>query len=284
MGCDAAVSIVTGSKRTADRAYERARSIGEEYERRFSRFLDESELATLNRDKSGAVSAEFMDALMHAQALYEETRGVFNVLVQINALGYDRDFRTLDADTDRTLAVPAYDTDLATVQVDPAQRTVTLGPTQKFDFGGFLKGHAAEVMATSMEGVEGALVNIGGDIFADGHDAMGGPFKFSVYNPVRDDYPLLFPVEHGAVATSGTYRRHWTVNGRTVHHILGPSGTENPLSDIVSATVLHAHGYKADAYATVAVALGSAAAPTFLDERDITYVLITRDGMLINNT
>jgi thiamine biosynthesis lipoprotein len=281
MGCDAAVSIVTDDFDRATIAFERAIALGRATEARFSRFLPDSELSTLNREKTNIVSPEFMRALMTAFSLYQETQQVFNVLTQVRARGYSSDFDHMEREV--TIGVPLpYNSDLEQVIVDEDTRLVVLRADQELDFGGFMKGHTAEVLAQSMTDMQGVIVNIGGDCYATGRDAQHKPFMFSVYNPITDAYPLALPIHgSGAIATSGTYRRTWRLNGAPVHHIVGVQGGSD---DLVSATVVHPLGGRADAYATTAIALGSAGAVQFLDRMHTPYVLITSEGQLIRNT
>ncbi|MBP9749204.1 MAG: FAD:protein FMN transferase [Candidatus Pacebacteria bacterium] len=281
MGCDTMVSIVSASRARAETAYAHALTLGRDYEARFTRFHDDSELSRLNRERKASISPLFMDALLHARELYLETSGVFNVLLQVRSLGYTTDFTSMDKDTVGDSAI--YNTNFMEVAIDGDTNTVSLSPGQQLDFGGFIKGHTAEVMARSVSDASGVVVNIGGDIYAHGLDVEGAPFRFSVYDPLIDSYPFAIPAERGAVATSGTYRRAWQRNAKMVHHILDRSGRENPDSDIISATVAHPVGYVADAYATVAVALGSDAARTFLSDRGRTFALITKDGSRITS-
>jgi thiamine biosynthesis lipoprotein len=171
-----------------------------------------------------------------------------------------------------------YDTDFAHIRVHSEEHRIILADTQKLDFGGFLKGHVAQLMVESMREVSGAIVNLGGDIYTTGRDANGIPFVFGVYNPLLGDDVVVLPVSDGAIATSGTYRRVWDTRLGQRHHILDAHGTENPTTDIMSATVVLPDGYRADAYATVAVVLGSRRARRFLSERGAHYVCITDEG------
>ena len=53
---------------------------------------------------------------------------------------------------------------------------------------------------------------------------------------------------------------------------------KNPTTDLVSATIVAPHGDIAEAYATTALCLGKEKAQLFLDEKQVRYALITKDG------
>lgn len=281
MGSDLVVSIVMSSADMAQREYERARALGDGYERRFSRFIPTSELSCLNDSRDAKVSPEFMDVISTGFALYRATEGTFNPLVQIARLGYDVSFDVLTG-TRRADQRP-YDVQPSSVCIDGTNRHITLTEGQRLDVGGFLKGMVAERMAKTIQGADGVIVNIGGDIYTTGKDENGSPFGFDIYDPTNDQMAVIVSLTDGAIATSGVYRRTWETDGKQVHHILDETGIQNPKSDLVSATIIAEHGHEADAYATAAIVLGSEKAAHLLRQRGLGYVFITQEGKTIMN-
>jgi FAD:protein FMN transferase len=281
MGTESECAIVTHHEAEAQAGYERALAIGRALEARFSRFLPQSELSMLNREKKRTVSQEFLRATLLARTLYEETDGVFNVLTNVSSRGYTTDFESMPKDVALDPATTVSNTNFEEVIIDVSTQTITLRNDQMLDFGGFMKGHTAQRMAEALAGMGGSIVNLGGDSYTLGTDTDDQPFTFSVYNPLTNTYPVSIPVKDAAVATSGTYRRTWRINGTLTHHIMT---TEESSDDIVSATVVHKEGARADAYATTAIALGAEDAVQFLTRIETPYVLITRNGSLIRST
>lgn len=281
MGSDLVVSIVTSSAEVAHQEYERAKALGDSYERQFSRFIPTSELSRLNESRDANVSKEFLDIISTGFDLYRATDGVFNPLVQIARMGYDVSFDTLKRPT-KTDQKP-YDVQPSSVCIDEMTQRITLGEGQRLDVGGFLKGMVAERMAKTIQGADGVVVNIGGDIYTIGKDENGVPFGFDVYDPVNEQVAVIVPLTDGAIATSGIYRRLWEADGKRIHHILDKTGTQNPESDLISATVIAEHGHEAEAYATVSIVLGSEKAARILKERELAYVFITHEGKTIMN-
>lgn len=277
MGSDFDVAIVADSPEAAAAGYARALALGEALEARFSRFRPDSELSRLNREREIEASDEMLDALELARTLHAATGGAFNPLLSVARLGYDRDFATLPADAPLTPAA-AFDAEFGKVRIDRATRRISLAPGQTLDFGGFVKGHAAERICAALADFPGAIVGIGGDIFTRGLDAAGVPFEFAVWNPIEEADGPRVRVRDGAVCTSGTYKRRWAANGRAMHHILDSDGTSSA-SDVVSATVVAKTGALAEAYATLAVVRGDEAAATLRAE-GLPFALIHRDGRI----
>lgn len=280
MGTSADVTIVSERQNEAERAYERALLLGQEMEARFSRFRPESELSRLNTSKHACVSPEFLEALITARTLYRESAGTFNVLLRVRSLGYNTDFEHMEREVSLQESV-SYNTDVDAIQINEHAREVVLLPDQELDFGGFMKGYAAQRMAHAAGPVPGVIINLGGDCFTRGLDKEGVSFSFSVYNPVTNEHPVQLTVRDAAIATSGTYRRSWKLNSSPVHHILGSASESEAL---VSATVCDASGALAECYATTAIALGRIRGVQFLERNASPYVCITSEGDLIRNT
>lgn len=283
MGTDFIVSLVSTSPEAAQSGYYQALGIARAYESRFSRFLKSSELSRLNEDKDLVVSEIFWEVFGIAENLYKETKAIFNPLLQVAHMGYDRDFDSMNKNIQYTGGV-CYDVNWSSISADKSAKRICLGPDQRLDFGGFLKGYVAEEIAnTPKYNFTGIIINIGGDIFTHGEDEHGKPFTFSAWNPVTQKEFGHILVKNEAVATSGTYKRKWNVDGKEVFHILDSNNLQSSETDIVSATVVAPHGSLAEAYATVAICLGLDGARKLLDKKHFRYVLIDKNGWVHKN-
>ncbi|KND47090.1 MAG: thiamine biosynthesis lipoprotein [Parcubacteria bacterium C7867-004] len=280
MGSEASLSIIAPTPAIANAAVVELFEIAENEEARFSRFREESELSRLNRERSCQVSKEFMDAFLLGKELYRTTHGTFNPLVDISRFGYDADIAVVKGTNRIGKEIASYDTDMESVLVDQETMTISLAEGQNLDFGGYMKGHTAEKMAKAAKGCQGVLVNLGGDIYARGLDAEGKPFIFVIEDPTDAGIDLSFFATNAGIATSGSYNRHWNYLGTPFFHILDASGTKNPATEILSATVIARSGAEADAYATAALILGIKPAERFLEENGCEYCLIGKDGSL----
>ena len=280
MGCDLFVSIVAESEAYADEAYAHMRTMAHAYDAQFSRFMEDSELSRLNEAKDMEVSRECAAVLLVGRELYEKTHGAFNPLVQVSRYGYDADIKDVLLTERGTDESPEpYDTDFASVRIQ--ENRVALAEGQAVDVGGYLKGYVAERMVELAPLASGVIVNLGGDIYTRGRDQDGNAFQFDIENPRAPHSSITFAYENGGIATSGVHRRLWSRGGIPFHHILDASGTKNPDSDLVSATVLAKRGHDAEAYATAALVLGSKEGEHLLQEQGAEYCLIRDDGTFV---
>ncbi len=281
MGCEASISLVAPDQASADAACARMRAHAHAYDARFSRFSAESELSRLNRLGTLAVSQEFMDVFLVSRELSRRTGGRFNPLMDISRFGYDADISDV-RERERATMSPSepYDLSVEAIEIDPRTRTITLRAGQRLDFGGIVKGYAAERIALSEPDMAGVIVNLGGDIFTTGSDPSGAPFTFSVDDPTDSERDIDFFGADEAVATSGTYARSWLISGVPTSHILGASGTPLSGSDVISSTVRAKTGAEADALAKIPLVAGAAEGARILASMHVPYCLIRADGTL----
>lgn len=252
-------------------------------EKIFSRFIPDSELSKLNQTGTLVVSDIFIELLEVASTLTRDTNGFFNPLSQITKLGYTKTFPVM------TEGLPAIDptpylTDIDAITIERETNTVTLAPSQQLDFGGIAKGFLAEKIAVNLKSTHpncvGIIVNLGGDVYTLGRGADGEPFTFFIYNPVTEtEIPLI--VQNQALATSGTYKRHWDTKSGPRHHIIDPHTHQNPKTHFVSSSIIHQSGATAEAW-TKYFLLDEKALATPPPE-DLTYLLIDSEGTVKQN-
>jgi len=286
MGTEYFISVVCDSQELALNMYEIAKNDIEIYEAKFSRFLPTSELSLLNQHKHMQVSQTFLEVTEKAYELFTETKGIFNPLVQVARFGYDTNFNDIQNDKDNYDESP-YDIDFSSVIIDHRASHIYLQEGQKLDFGGFLKGYLAEMITKKIKlyssKICGVIVNMGGDIYTQGFDAQGNKFVFTIYNPVVSNNDISVTLYNQSLATSGTYKRSWQHSGKKMHHILDSSGTQNPESDIVSASVIHTDGARAEAYTKVFISMNHDTALQLLPEEDVSFIITKNDGKIIKH-
>ncbi|MET8280785.1 FAD:protein FMN transferase [Micromonospora sp. NPDC005174] len=144
--------------------------------------------------------------------------------------------------------------------------------TGGLDPSGFVKGWAAQVASDRLlaAGAANHYVNAGGDVRARGFSPTGEPWRIGIRHPFDEMATcLVLAGTDLAVATSGVYER-----GR---HVLDPRRGA-PASGLRSVTVVGSDLGVADAYATAALAMGTAGIGWLDRLTDHTYAVITDDA------
>lgn len=256
-------------------------------ERRWSRFLDTSEVSELNRRAGEWVAVSDDTVLLVERAILaaNATDGRFDptVLGDVLRAGYDRSFeQVLAADPDRTIRTPPLGRGVDRIDVDATAGRVRLAASTGFDPGGIGKGLAADLAAARVdaEGAAGILVNIGGDLRAVGVGPEGDDWTVAL-DPAASGHPLATVVlDHGALATSTVLRRRWELGGAAQHHLIDPATGRPSASSVASASVLAAHGWQAEALAKAALIAGIDAGLGLIERLGADGLLVDHDGGL----
>jgi len=123
----------------------------------------------------------------------------------------------------------------------------------RYDPSGIVKGWAIHNAAQILrqQGIENFYVEAGGDIAAVGKNSQGQKWRVGIRNPFNmQEIVKVLAVSNCGVATSGTYIRG--------QHIYNPKQHNQPMTEIVSLTVIGPNIYEADRFATAAFAMGKA--------------------------
>lgn len=221
-------------------------------ERRWSRFLPDSEISRMNRGRRTVVSAETAGLIERALVAQQETAGRFDPMV-LSAV--------VDAGYDRTYGV------------------AEVPEGSGFDPGGIGKGYAADVVAQELiaAGASGACVNVGGDLRVDGVPPGGPPWVIAVEDPFGGPPLARLGVNRGAVATSSRLKRSWPGG----HHVIDPSTGRPAVTDAVAVTVIAAAAWWAEALATAALVAGVAAGLEMISRLGATGLAVDAGGTVL---
>jgi thiamine biosynthesis lipoprotein len=249
-----------------------------------SRFRPDSEISRLPLGTATAVSPLLAEALGVALRAAEQTDGLVDPTVghAVRALGYDRDFASIDPDGADPLPAPQAAPGWWRVGWDGA--TVVLPRGVALDLGATAKALSADRIATQAAAVTGAavLVSLGGDVRVAGPAPADG-WRIAVgddHERALVDPELVVSITAGGLATSSTTRRAWRRGGRTVHHIVDPRTGDVPASRWRTVSVAAATCVDANTASTAAVVLGDAA-PGWLADRRLPARLVDLDGAVI---
>jgi thiamine biosynthesis lipoprotein len=258
MGSDCHAIVVGGSSALLELAVDRIA----ELERRWSRFLPDSEISRLNEEPGApfTVTDETFDLIAIAEEAHELTRGLFDALIgnELIAAGYDRPFdevvaRRMHPDTSPSRARPQR----PPIVFDAQRRTVSLPVGYRFDPGGVGKGLAADIVVAELlgAGADTASIAIGGDVRVSGETSWTIP----IAHPHRPDHDVaVVDLVDGAVCSSSTVRRQWSdVRGRTLHHVIDPRTGAPAESDVLAVSVLAANATTAEVLTTAVMVDGS---------------------------
>jgi thiamine biosynthesis lipoprotein len=247
-----------------------------DFEARFSRFRDSSELSALNASggRPFQASSDLFRLVQTALKFARRTGGVFDptILPQLQAAGYDASFELLGA-SDGPSQTLARKYTWQDVQIDAETTTIVLRPSLRLDLGGIGKGWAVDRVA----GILGSpcMVNIGGDLYVAGKPHDADQWLVGVEDPFCPDRDLaVLPVVNQGIATSSTMQRRWGAGAGTSHHLIDPATGRPSQSDAIQVTVIAPTAVEADVHAKVALLLGTRAGAAYLRDQGISGLIV----------
>jgi len=227
---------------------ERAVELVGELEQRLSRFLPDSALSRLNRER--AVEDELVAALVREpEDVRRQTGGSFDARIgaAVLACGYERSFEQI-----ATAGPIRVDRTRPLVAIDDSR--VWLSGEGLLDLGGTAKGWSVDRVADLLSQAGPCLVDGGGDIAVRGRPLGAEEWLIGVGDG------LAVGLCDGAVATSSTLRRRWRSGEGAAHHVIDPS-LGRPAEGALTAVVIAPTASLADALATALVADAARALP-----------------------
>lgn len=254
LGSECLITLVATKSMKSN--FERLYDVVDGFEKRFSRFIETSEVSkvNLNVGKKQRVSAEFLSILSVCRDFNAITEGLFNPLIlpALQEAGYVGSFvnKKLNPNLDFSSRQTAE-----LKQVEVGDTWVKLPENAALDFGGIGKGYLLDILArdASMYVDQGYWISLGGDIIAGGLDEGGQPFEIKVANSIESSLPTKsIDVPGGeklAVATSGVTKRKGITPKGSWHHLIDPRTGLPTSNGILSVTVTSEKAVNADVLA-----------------------------------
>ena len=221
-----------------------------------------SQTSEINRNsgiKPIKVDAELFNLIERSMGISKLTDGAFDISYASMDKIWKFDGSMTEMPSEETIKTSVAKVGFGNILLDKENSTVFLKlPGMKIGFGAIGKGYAADkAKAVLMEkGVIAGIINASGDMNTWGKQPNGNEWTIAITNPLNKNKVFaLFPLNEGAVVTSGNYEKFVSFNGIRYTHIINPK-TGYPATGIISATVFAPKAELADALATSVFVMG----------------------------
>lgn len=258
MGTIAELAVVHRDERYAHAAIDAAMEELRRVERTMTRFTITSDVGRANVDAArGPVRVGAETALVIGEALRwaEATSGAFDPAIGGAVALWDVTHRHAPPPSPQVERLAGR---TLWHQVEVGARSgddVVLfhDPDARIDLGAIAKGYGVDraIDALRGHGVEHAIVDVGGDLYALGTAPDGEAWRIGIQDP--DDVRGIIgevDVADAAVATSGTYVQFFRYRGRRYHHLLDPVTAAPRATSVRSLTIRADSCMHADVAAT----------------------------------
>jgi thiamine biosynthesis lipoprotein len=250
----------------------------DEFEKRFSRFVESSELSDFNKTagQKFVTTREFKDLLIKSKEMSKLTNGIFNpfILPILQKVGYLGSWPNV-AKGSRLLDFHQRELhDYNELKI--SNHWALIPKHSAIDFGGIGKGYLLDkIIAEIPSDIDNYWISLGGDIIFRGVDVNHNNWPIFIAD-AKDTSKNIASVDINdqnrsmAIATSGTIKRkgdHW-------NHLINPTTQFSVKTDIIAASVLAVSGTLADVMAKYIVIKGSGVIDRLISDKIIIGALV----------
>ncbi|MGL5245926.1 MAG: FAD:protein FMN transferase [Sarcina sp.] len=147
------------------------------------------------------------------------------------------------------------------VELNEHNKTIFLkNPNMAIDLGAIAKGYAADEVANLLKekGIQSAIIDLGGNIYALGSKPTGEYWKIGIQNPFNNRGEIVGTISecNKSIVTSGIYERFIEDDGVKYHHILNPKTGYPYENELAGITIVSDKSVDGDALSTTIFSKG----------------------------
>ena len=281
------VSIGTQHEFDETQVREGVLAVLNEIDRQMSTYRDDSVLNRINRGPLGepiAVPEELFYVLALGYDIAEISGGAFDYTIGglVNLWGFGPEGRITRAPDTAALEQRLAEVGYRYVELNHTEQTVTRHSDVFIDLSGIAKGYAVDEVSAYLHSLDldNHLVNIGGDLIAQGMRSDERPWRIGIEAPNDNQQVVrhILPLHNIAMLGSGDYRNYFEEDGVRYSHTINPT-TGKPIAHRLAAVhVLGDNAAEADAFATVLLVMGEKEGLQFANTHSIAALFVYRDG------
>jgi thiamine biosynthesis lipoprotein len=260
-----------------------------------STYMDASDLSGFNGapvNQWHPVPLAMANLVAQSLALSQQTNGAFDItigpLVDLWGFGPDPIPDQIPSQDALDALRPVVGYQLLQVQQQPP--AMLKRADSAIDLSAIAKGYGVDAVALWLEayGVIDYLVEVGGELRAQGLKPDGSPWRIAIETPsvnAGQVYQVL-KVSDIAVATSGNYRNYYEQDGVRYSHTLDPSTLKPVTHHLASVTVIDASAARADALATALMVMGGEKGVTWATMHQVPayFIMKKSNGFVAQST
>ena len=265
------------AQQQAQRAADEIRRI----EAKFSRYQAQSTVSQINASaglRPIELDAETLSLIDFADRMHAQSDGLFDITSGVYRQIWD--FQKAQCPTPGQIDALRPLVGWQQVQREGQQLFLPRKGMQ-IDFGGLGKEYAADraALVLRQQGVQHALVNLGGDIASVGSKPDGQPWAAGIRHP-RELTRIMASLSLAgqALATSGDYERYFELAGQRYCHIIDPQ-TGWPVQHFRSVSVVAPSCLLAGAIGTTIMLKQAQATPEWIAQLNLPVLWMDASGM-----
>ena len=265
---------------------DKAFDVLKEVDSRMNASSETSEISEVNRNSGKGyvkVSDDTFYVIQKGKSYGELTKGVFDISIGplVKLWGINTDHARVPAKLEIDGKLPLINYEDVLLKED-TKEVMLKNTGMELDLGGIAKGYAADAVAEALRanGVEHAIIDLGGNILTLGSKVNGDDWKIGIQNPntERGQYLATIEVVNKTIVTSGIYERYYTApDGKRYHHILDTSTGYPVDNNLASVTIVTDKSIDGDALAK-SFCMGIDKGKEFVKSQGAEAIFVTKDS------
>lgn len=244
-----------------------------DFEKKYSRFKNDSLLSELNSKKSVKHDHDIAEMIRSGLEMSKMSNGVFSLFIKekLEEKGYGN-----NGGAGKAILAEELKSD---VTVTPS--TITLIGNKGIDLGGVGKGYLIDLLAKTLQATfnyQYFVINGGGDIYVTSNHGM--PIGLHLEHPFNQGESIgMLSVTNKAFCSSSSFKRRWKKDGEDVNHFIADKevwAASYVLGDIATTTDMCATVYCIESD-------NKEAMDTLSQITATDYMVITKDGILLKS-
>jgi len=221
-----------------------------------------SQISQFNNSKDGIrIDQAFQTVIQKSMIVSADTKGLFDITVGplVAAWGFGNRSTTTIPDSNEINRIKAC-VGYRLVQLKNGYLSKAK-PCVQIDVNGIAQGYSVDVVADYLlaQGIKSFVVEIGGELRIKGKKPNGTAMQIGIEGPAADnEEPIIkhiVRINHGAITTSGNYRKFKQAGERKITHLIDPY-TGFPLdNELISVTLYAKDAITADGYDNAIMAM-----------------------------
>lgn len=263
-----------------------------EVNRQMSTFIPTSEISRFNKlhqiNTPFPISKEFATVVATAMSLNKVTQGALDITVGplVNIWSFGPTKRTDTAPSAEKIAQTMQTVGIGKLKLTEKNGQfylVKTTPNLYIDLSSIAKGFGVDQVARYLVslGVKNYMVEIGGEIYAQGKNERHRPWEIGIedprYNGTRAVQTIVGLANQG-MATSGDYRNYFEQDGKRFTHEINPNTGYPVQHHLASITVIAPNTMIADGLSTGLFVLGEDKALEVAKAHNLAVYLIIKQG------
>ncbi|SBV93134.1 ApbE family protein [uncultured Alphaproteobacteria bacterium] len=258
--------VADGKSPPPERLQAGVRGILDELDRAVSTYRADSDVARFNAAPAGtclSMPASAVDLFKYARTLNRDSDGAFDVtlLPALSAWGFGPRGQVAERPSPDALDSLRGIVGMAHVRLSPDDpQTLCKDAATNIEFNSIAAGYAVDRIVAYLraQGVSSFLVDVTGELHADGRKPDGSAWRIALEAPISNARVAerIVRLEGLGVSTSGNYRNYFEENGVRYSHTLDPRTLAPVTHKLASVSVIAKTALEADGLSTLLMVLG----------------------------